>query len=399
MSSRGFSIQRFFSTQRFLAAASIAALTVAGPAVADWSGGLAAFQAGDLDTARQEFAAIAEAQPGWYGGHLMLGQTLLRQKNAKAALPHLRRAHELSQDAATSMALAQAAAYVKRWPLVDRALADLDPTGLDAKQQAGFHRLKGLSSFGAQQWATAVSQLEKAVQLSPDDAGLHVQLAAAAHKVDRLALAVSHYEAALRLEPRDHKTLAKLTSVRYTGAMRLAGQARVAACRQGAGDGAELLDRPKTDIKMRLLVGLLQLCAEQTQAALATFTATSERDPGDWQPLFYLARSHADWQQWDEAEDVLRRLERHRLEPAAEAKVTRLRGRVLEGQHRFEQAIEVYERLGDDEKVARARRSLEIQRNNQELERIQQEIDAIEKATSELDEEQKAIGGQGGLLR
>ena len=369
------------------------------PAHADWSAGLAAFQAGQLDEAAREFAAIAEAQPEWYGGHLMLGQTLLRQKKASAALPHLRRAHELSNDVTSSMALAQAAGYVKQWKLVDRALAHVDPGQLETKQQASFYRLRGLSAIDGADWATAISQLQKAAQLAPNDAGLRLQLAAAAHKSDRTQLAIGHYESALRLKPNDDEVLRHLTSVRYQYAMTLDGEAKSAACGAAADEGAQLLKRPTTGLQTRLMIGLLQVCADRRQAAVATFTKTSERDPGDWQPLFHLARSHADWQQWDEAAAVAKKLERHRLEPATEAKVMRLRGRIFEGQHRFEQAIAAYESVGDEDKVARAQRSLDIQRRNQELERIQQEIDAIEEATAELDEEQKAIGGGRGLLR
>jgi predicted Zn-dependent protease len=80
-----------------------------GIAEAGWEEGVAAFKAGNLDTAAQEFRGVVEKTPDFAGGHFMLGQVLLKQKKNREALESLRKAYELdSAQVSYQMALSQA---------------------------------------------------------------------------------------------------------------------------------------------------------------------------------------------------------------------------------------------------------------------------------------------------
>ncbi|MEM1179435.1 MAG: tetratricopeptide repeat protein [Acidobacteriota bacterium] len=366
------------------------------PAAADWRTGLDAFNAGDLDTAASAFSALCESQPDWYGGHLMLGQTLLRQKKASTALRPLERAHELHPHASTALPLAQAAAALGRWNLVKDVLHDVRVESLESARHLGFHRLRGRAALGLGDWANATVQLERAAVLDPENADLHLHLALAARRTDQLQKAESHYQTALRLAPSRTSTLRDLTAVRHARAMAAAGPDRAQICRQAAPESLALLRDLKTTLRTRLVVAQLQACAGDRDRAETILKATHSRDLSNWQPLYHLARLYADGHRWTEAEAALEKLTRYRLDDADARRAESLWGRVYEGQQRFDLAIERYAALGDEVKLERARRALDIQRRNQELEEIQRQIDETLAAQGELDlEEKKLAAGHG----
>ncbi|MCP4658674.1 MAG: tetratricopeptide repeat protein, partial [bacterium] len=153
---------------------------VAWPLAADWQEGIAAFQSGEYATAEAEFRAVIEGQPSWPGGHLMLGQTLLRRGRGDQALPHLERAYELADDAQTALALSQTYLHLERFDDVARTLEGRDPAGLAQAQQAAFYKTRGLAAIKREQVASALSDLREAARAAPRDGEIHYLLATAA---------------------------------------------------------------------------------------------------------------------------------------------------------------------------------------------------------------------------
>ncbi|MEM6793324.1 MAG: tetratricopeptide repeat protein [Acidobacteriota bacterium] len=163
-----------------------------------WQSGVEAFKSGDLESAEQVFRGVVEDRPDWHGGHLMLGQTLLRQSRYEAATRRLSQAVVLDPETvSTRLKLAQAAARAKRYDLVISALepVDLDRLGVHLREMA--HRLVGHAAFRQGDYGSAAEAIDRAIGLAPKDASLHLLAAQTSLKLD-------HFDAARRSLEKAH---------------------------------------------------------------------------------------------------------------------------------------------------------------------------------------------------
>ena len=91
----------------------LVSLAIAGPALAGWEEGVAAFTKKDYEAARSEFQKVVDQNPDAFSGHYMLGLSLGFLNRKEEALNHLRKAYDLNpNDVAIKIELGRVLARV-----------------------------------------------------------------------------------------------------------------------------------------------------------------------------------------------------------------------------------------------------------------------------------------------
>ncbi len=127
--------------------------------------GRAAYQAGQFETAAEEFRSAAAVNPDSVPAHVNLGSTLGRLGNVEGAMAQYRKAIEVA-------------------PANTTALYNL-----------------GVLLLSRGETAAALEPLSAAVLYAPEDAGIRFQLAETLRRSDRPGDALLHYRKAVELEP------------------------------------------------------------------------------------------------------------------------------------------------------------------------------------------------------
>ena len=143
----------------------------AGPALAGWDEGVAAFTSKNYQAAAGEFQALVKQNPDGYRGHYMLGLSLEKLKRKEEALHHLRKAYDLNpNDLSIKVALGRAYFYVRRYSDVTKLLGSVDASSLPAAQQVAFYQIRGQSKFKSGNTEGAAADFRQLTKLRPDDA-------------------------------------------------------------------------------------------------------------------------------------------------------------------------------------------------------------------------------------
>lgn len=129
--------------------------------------------------AEDQYEAILKLAPDNYRALAGLGELYDRAGNSEKAEPMLARAATLSHGAPKiKTAWAAVLARQHRYKDASRALAGIAPPG-SPEERISFHRLKASVAAGLGDAATAASEMENALALSPDQPGLQMATAAA----------------------------------------------------------------------------------------------------------------------------------------------------------------------------------------------------------------------------
>lgn len=384
-------------------------------ASADWQAGLDAFRAGDLDAAETAFRAVVESQPDWYGGHRMLGQTLLgAEPRSPEGIAALERALELApQDVATRWELGKALSNAERHERARTVLAGPRPEGLPDTQ-----------------WQTWLIYRAEAARQQGDSKAARTDLRALAELGGadaKTLLVLAHLESRLGDENRalrrftEARKAAKPGSSTEKDALRVELKLRHHRATDrsaGVGDGAEAcaallssterlltLDRSAENLS---LAGRIAICAERSEKALSWLTAAADAGAEDWRTHYSLGRQLAFADRRDEAEAVLRELLAGQLSSQDSGTTHDFLGYLLEIDGRYDEAISQYGLAGSNEKVAAATHSRQIHRDNleaeaearrlEELERrlreLEQEANDLDRGKVDLDEEEEPVSGE-----
>lgn len=363
------------------------------PLAADWSSGVTAFKAGDLSTAEAEFRALTETQPDWAGGHLMLGQTLLRAGRVQEALRSLERARELApDDLQAALALGQAYVNLERYSDAAGTLRDLDPEALPEPQKVAFYRTRALAAIRSGRQAAAIPDLENALELMPDDE-LHRLLAQAAREAGSTELAVTHFGRALELDPEDVTSLRSLVQLLYDRALDAASEERADLC-QTVLPHAERLVELESSYEHLVLFAEAARCVGSDREALDLLEMAAAERPGEWWPQHALGRTWVRLESWSEAEAAFLRALELNVPAEEEPAVRKQLGYAYERQERLEEALAQYRLAGDDEGAERVEKNLIAQKEEEILEKLADEKKRIEKELEELEE-----SGGGGIFR
>jgi tetratricopeptide (TPR) repeat protein len=373
-----------------LVLAALVAVLLAAPLAADWESGIAAFKAGDLAGAEAEFRALTEERPDWAGGHLMLGQTLLRDRRVDEALPFLERAHELApQDLNTALVLGQTYVQLERFGDAARVMQGHDPASLPAAQKTAFYRTRAIAAVHSGQEVKAIEDLEAAIELAPEDADLHRQLAQAARGAGLTAVAVEHYNHALELDPNDVAATRALAQLLYDRAVSAGAGAQAGLCRDVVPHARRLVKLDESYENL-VLLGEAARCAGLNEIAESALELALAQRSDEWWPHFALGRAQARLGKWTAAEAALKTAIAKNVPEKDKAAVVKQLGHVYERQGRLDKALAHYSLAGDAEGVQRVEQNLIAREEEEVLARLAEEKRRIE-------EELRRLEGEGGL--
>lgn len=376
-------------------ALSLVVLALALPqlAAADWEAGVAAFKSGNYKEAAQHFQEVIEQQPELFQGYLMLGQTLLKDKQAAKAVPHLQKALELNAgDVQTSILLAQALYQTRKYREVTQVLGKVDPSALPKGTQAAVYRMRGGSYLSTGQTDRAVADLGKAAELSPNDAKAQYDYGKAAYAAGQTKTAVRALEQAVRLDgqnPDYRKDYVE--ALKRSG--RMARGAEKEATYEKAEAAAQALVSARPTYDNLLLLGEVQLGAKSYDAAVESLTKAAGMKGNDWLPQFYLGQALTAKRQFASAEPPLQKALQLASAAADQKTVWRQLGFVYEKQKKYDQSISAYQKAGDSGSVARVEENRRIAEENREIEEHNRMVEQLEDEAKALEEELKSLPG------
>lgn len=373
----------------FALAAFVLATLPATPLAADWESGIAAFKAGDLASAEAEFRALTEERPDWAGGHLMLGQTLLRNHRVDDALPSLERAHQLApEDLNTALVLGQTYVQLERFGDAAKVMQGHDPASLPTAQKVAFYRTRALAAVHAGDEAKAVDDFNAALKLEPSDVDLHRQLGQAARGAGLTAEAIDHYSRALELDPKDAAATRALTQLLYDRAVGASEGAQAGMCREVVPHAQTLVKLDESYENLVLLAESAR-CAGLDETAEAALEVAAKQRPDEWWPHYALGNARLRQEKWTEAQAAFNSALAGNVPADDRAAIVKRLGYVYERQGQFDKAVEQYRLAGDAESIARIEKNLIAQKEEAELDKL-----AAEKR--KIEEELRRLEGEGG---
>lgn len=368
-------------------------LVAAGVAEAGWNEGVAAFQAGDLNKAAAEFRQVVEDSPDYDGGHFMLGQVLLKQRKNQEALSHLRKAYELkSDDVSYQMALGKAYLANDRFSDAATMLQRINAGSLPKAQQEAYYQMLGVALDRSGNEAAALDAYRRLTQQAPNDADAWFRYGTTAYNAGQTDTAVSALERAVQLDGND---VAKQEAY----AKSLVRKARLSKGNtkrqtyQTAVDVARKMVQQQNDYDNLLFLGEVQLGAAQYREAVQTLEQAAAKNGSDWHTYYYQSQAHTLLSQYDDAAETAQEaLDR------ADSERTRKRiwdqiGFAHEKQKNYDQAIAAYEKAGNQGGVIRVSENKRIAEENLEIEEHNQQIQELEEERKRLEEELRDIGG------
>ena len=155
--------------------------------------GQAYVMSGKSDQAVVEFQEVLKRAPGNVSALAAVGDIYLHEGQLDKAETMLSRAAKAGGAPRIRMQWALVLARLHRYKEAQRALAGLTPPS-EPEERVGFYRLKASVASGLGNSATAASEMEKALALKPQDAGLSMATAVAELKSENWRRAASLVE-------------------------------------------------------------------------------------------------------------------------------------------------------------------------------------------------------------
>jgi Flp pilus assembly protein TadD len=369
---------------RFLVLSLAGALAVTAPAFAGWEQGVAAFKAKNYAQAAREFEAVVAERPDWSGGYLMLGRTQLQQDRASEAVATLRKGYDLDpSDLQVQLYLAQAYLGANRASDAAALLGKVNAASLAKEQQSFFQQLQAKALAESGQGDRAVAALAKAAAANPNDANLQYQYGAMALNANDVAAAVSALEKAARLAPNDPAKVKLYVRALVRQARETGGAANDSIYARAA-ESARGLVAKESSFDNYLLLGETQLGAKQYEAAVASFRQAEAMNLADWLPHFYAGQALTQLGRYAEAETALKKGLGEAKRGDEKARLWRQLGFVYEKMKNFEQAKAAYQAGGDSAAAERVASNAEIAKHNAQADEEARKLEEIKRAQEEL---------------
>jgi len=362
-------------------------LGLGSPSEAGWEEGVAAFNAGKYQDALTQFQGVTEGQPDWPGGHLMVGQVLVKLNRPAEAERALRKSYDLNpNDANTQLVLGQVYVSLKRYREAAELLESVKVEDLSKAQQGAFYHLRGTARQKSGKSDSAIADLRRAAQMNPDDSGLQYQLGTVLLSLNDTEAALGPLQKAASLDPSKRKVY---TQTLLRSGRENKGQAKINAYKKASAQAEQLAADGSYD--NILLLGEAQLGAKNYSSAAENFRKASAKKPGDWLPNLYLGQAYTALGQYDKAGPPLNTALGQVDTDKDKKRIQRQLGFILEKQKKFEQAIAFYNQAGDAGSVARvesnrdtAASNLEADKEKEEYDRLMKEEEELKKALEEL---------------
>jgi|GEM_PF-736102 len=355
-----------------LAPALVLALSlVPAPAAADWTAGVEAFRAGDLQKALTELQEVTEQQPEFAGGHLMVGQVLVRLERWSEASSSFARAYEIEPEAKPGLILPWSRALIesdepgKAVSLLDK----LDPSGLDGTQKTHYYALLSGALMDMKPPARSLERLYQLARSQPDNPVLWQALGHALAQADRPDEAADAFEKALQLSSGSVDAARRYVDAAFTAARKADDVESRREWYGRAVEAAERLVAEEPTADHWLLLGEARLGARQYREAVGAFEKAAIKAPKDPLPDYYLGEAFLGLEDGDRAELVLRDALRKRPGPDLTLRIHTALGRSHHLEKEYLQAAREYRAAGDEERAALMEEYQKLADENDRIER------------------------------
>lgn len=369
---------------------------LASVAQAGWEEGVAAFKAGKYSTALTEFQGVVEAQPDWPGGHLMVGQTLLKMERPAEAERALRKSYDLNpNDLNTQLLLGQTYVTLKRYPEAVELLKVIKVDSFPKAQQTLIYRLRGTAYQQTGQVDRALGDLKKAAQMSPDDAGAQYTYGTLELSQGNTSAALGPLSKAADLDAKDLTKRKVYAQALLRTGREARGQAKLDAYHKAGTEAGKLVAKDPSFDNL-LLLGEAQLGGKEYSKALDSFQKAGSKKPGEWLPNLYLGQAYTALQRYGDAVAPLDKALGQASSDRDRKRIQRQLGFVYEKQRKFDQAASFYNQAGDSAGAERVARNKEIAQHNEEADAEKEEYERLMAEEEELKKALEDLPGGGG---
>ncbi len=375
----------------------LAVLTFAAAAEAGWEEGVAAFRAGDLGRAAQEFQRYVDERPDVYQGHYMLGQVLLKQNKNQEALAHLRKAYDLEPgNLGVQMVLGKAYLDNGRYADAASVLGKIDAGGLPSAQRVPLFQMRAKAYEKTGDDRRARGELKLAADAAPNNADLWFAYGAAAFNAGDMQGALSALKKAADLDARDADKQRTYAQALLRQGRTSQGQAKQNAYATAASALGKIGSPTYDDL---IAMAGAQLGAKQYDGAVATAQRAASQKATDWLPAFYLGQAYTQKGEFRTAEAKLKEALTKASKPGDKTTIWTQLGFVYEKQKAYDNAIAAYSQAGNAAGVKRAEENKQTAQYNQAVEQEAAEIARLKQEQDKLKEELKALPGAKPPLR
>ena len=375
----------------------LALLLFAGPALAGWEEGVAAFKKKDYKTAEQHFQQMVDERPEVFQGQYMLGLTKQALKKHEEAQQHLRKAYDLNPgELSVQLALGKAYTSMRRYAEAAKLLGGIDTSGLPSSQKVAFYQMRGKAYVETGNDQKALSDLKQLAQLQPSDAQTQYLYGVTAAKVGQEAIAIKALGDASRLAPKD----ADMKRAYVTALVKQGRGTRDKAQKKETYRKASILAGELVAMKSNYDNLILQCSAELGGSlyneATTTCKKATEASGSDWLAFYYLGQAYTSANQFDKAAAPLKEAETKTSKSGDLKNVWTQLGFVCEKQKNYPCAVDYYQKAGNSGAVARVQNNQQTAKENALIEAENAKIQEMEAEAKRLEEELKAMEGGGG---
>ena len=324
----------------------ILAICAAPPVLADWEGGLAAYQAKDWATAATEFQEVTETNPDYVGGYYMLGLVQRSQNNLSAALGNLRKAVELdaageSPDPRYSIALAQGLNQARQYSEAYTALKAFSFGSLPSSYRTSYALLFANAANKTNRSGEAVNVLNAQIRADSSNAALYQALGVAQDNLGYDKEAFAAFKRAYELN-RD-ETIGRYAIHSATEAAKRGSPSEKTRYYTEAATTAEALAAANASFENNLLVGESWMGAKQYSKALTWFNKAAGQTSQNALVRFYIGQCYSKLERYDNALSALQQaLRLGSSNPDLRKKIYDQMGYVYEAKKDFTKAKQAY---------------------------------------------------------
>lgn len=372
----------------------------AGPVLAGWEEGVAAFRKKDYQTAATEFQTVVDQSPDAFGGHYMLGLALRGLDRKEEALNHLRKAYDLNpNDVSIKIELGRSYSDVRRYADAAKLLGtvpDAEIAKLDERQKGAFYKMRAGAREKAGNEDAAYADYKHLASLYPQDGQIQLKYGSLASNRDQMTEALNALDRAHRADPKNQDVKRSyITVLKKQGRIERDKNKKKQRYLQASNLAKELVALGPT-YDNYLLLCEVELGAQLYADAVESCQNASSKKSNDWLARFYLGQAFSSNKQFAEAEAPLKEAQRLVSNQTDTKQILTQLGFVYEKQKKYAQSIEAYSAAGDDRAVARVKENEATAVENERIEAENRRIEQMRKEAEELEKQLKELEGGGG---
>lgn len=358
---------------------------------ADWAEGVDAFQKRDYRTAITEFDTVIQRAPEYAGAYYMKGRAQRALGQTSQALPSLRKAVELDGgNAQYRLALGEALLQTKRFAEAYGALKPVSLTDIDARTRSSFALLFANAATKTNRPEEAARTLNQQIQADGRNSKLHKALGVAYDASGNDSRAYSAFRRAFELSPTDTSSCREAIRTAIAAGRRArAGSADKKRYYAEAGNLSERLVGIEASFDHHLLAGEAWLGAKEYQRAIGWFDKAQRQRSQNALVYFYRGQCYSSLNRLDAAAGEFQQALKLRPSERLRNQIYNNLGYVYDKQKKYDDAISIYQQIGNRGKVTEMQTKKEQLANNQaadaERARFRAQVNALREQIRELE--------------